>query len=63
MKEKIMAVSIIGMVIGLVVAITGLVYLGKAKGDKESQKIYGIISGIGGLVFVGMLVKLLLEVL
>lgn len=58
-----MAVSIIGMVIGLVVAITGLVYLGKSKGDKESQKIYGIISGIGGLVFVGMLVKLLLEVL
>ncbi|HAX83675.1 MAG TPA: hypothetical protein DCY15_04120 [Ruminococcaceae bacterium] len=60
MEEKVMVVSIIGMVIGILVAIVGIYYLVKEKDDKESKKIYGIISGVGAAVFVGMLIKLIL---
>lgn len=58
-----MAVSIIGMIIGALVVAFGLYYLCKEKQDRESRKIYGIISGIGGVAFVAMLIKLLIEVL
>ena len=55
-----MVISIIGMIIGAMVAAFGLYYLIKEKHDKESCKIYGIISGIGGLVFAFMLLRLIL---
>lgn len=55
-----MVVSIIGMIIGGMVICCGLYYLIKEKNDKESRKIYSIISGIGGIVFISMLVKLIL---
>lgn len=58
-----MIVSIIGMVIGLIVAVVGLYYRAKEKNDTESVKIYGTISIISGIVFVVMLVKLLITVL
>ena len=55
-----MVISIIGMVIGAMIVVCGLYNLFKEKQDKESLKIYGIISGIGGIIFVVMLVKLIL---
>ena len=58
-----MIISIIGMLIGALVAGAGIYYLVKEKKDKESAKIYGIISGVGGVIFIGMLVKLILELL
>ena len=58
-----MIISIIGMLIGALVAGVGVYYLIKQKRDKESEKIYGIISGVGGVIFIGMLVKLILELL
>ncbi len=58
-----MIISIIGMLIGALVAGVGMYYLIKEKRDKESVKIYGIISGVGGVIFIGMLVKLILELL
>lgn len=58
-----MIISIIGMLIGALVAGVGVYYLMKEKRDKESVKIYGIISGVGGVIFIGMLVKLFLELL
>ncbi len=58
-----MIISIIGMLIGALVAGVGVYYLIKEKRDKESVKIYGIISGVGGVIFIGMLVKLILELL
>lgn len=58
-----MIISIIGMLIGALVAGVGVYYLIKEKRDKESVKIYGIISGVGGVIFIGMLVKLFLELL
>ena len=63
MEEKEMIISIIGMLIGALVAGAGIYYLVKEKRDKESVKIYGIISGVGGVIFIGMLVKLILELL
>ena len=58
-----MIISIIGMLIGALVAGVGVYYLIKEKRDKESVKIHGIISGVGGVIFIGMLVKLILELL
>ena len=58
-----MIISIIGMLIGALVAGVAVYYLIKEKRDKESVKIYGIISGVGGVIFIGMLVKLILELL
>ncbi len=58
-----MVISIIGMVIGIIVAIVGCVYLVKEKDDKDSRKIYGTISVIGLAVFVAMLVKLIFEIM
>jgi hypothetical protein len=63
MEEKKMIISIIGMLIGALVAGAGIYYLVKEKQDKESAKIYGIISGVGGVIFIAMLVKLILELL
>ena len=45
-----MIISVIGMLIGALVAGVGVYYLMKEKQDKESVKIYGIISGIGGVI-------------
>ena len=51
-----MAVKIIGALIGALILGAGLFYLVKYKDDSESRKIYGIVSGIGGVIFAVMLV-------
>ena len=56
-----MVIGIIGMLIGLMVAALGIYYLIQEIDDRESQKIYGIISAIGGLVFIAMLLYLILK--
>ena len=56
-----MVIGIIGMLIGLMVAALGIYYLIQEKEDRESQKIYGIISANGGLVFIAMLLYLILK--
>ncbi len=57
-----MVVSIIGAIIGALIAVFGLYYLVKEWKDPESKKIYGIISGIGGVIFIVMVIKLILEI-
>ena len=59
MEEKAMIISIICMIIGALIAITGIYYLVKEKQDKESVKTYGIISVIGCVVFIVSLIILL----
>ena len=49
--EKVMAIGIIGSVIGLAVLITAVVLLVREKNDKESKKIYSVITVIGAIVF------------
>lgn len=58
-----MIISIIGMVIGALIAGAGICYLVKEKQDKESVKIHRIISGVGSVILIAMLIKLILELL
>ena len=58
-----MIVSIVGMLIGAAVAVFGLYYLIRERDDGESRRVYGIISGIGGVVFIGALLKLIFELM
>ncbi len=51
----------IGVVIGALILVAGIYYFVKDRNDLESRKVYSIISGIGGIVFIGMLIKLLTE--
>ena len=62
MEEKIMLISIIGMIIGALVLAAGIYYLVKEKNDPDSKKIYGTISAVGAVIFISMLVKLILSV-
>lgn len=61
MEEKIMIIKIIGTLIGALILGAGIYYLSKEKSDKESRRIYGIVSAAGGLIFVVMLVLTVLE--
>ncbi len=52
MEEKEMIVKILGAVIGLLVLVAGVYYLVKEKNDKDSKKIYSIISIIGAVLLI-----------
>ncbi len=45
-----MLIKIIGLIIGLLVLFAGIYYLVKEKDDRESKKIYSVISLVGALV-------------
>lgn len=45
-----MAVKIIGLIIGVLVLFAGIYYLVKENDDRESKKIYSIVSAVGGIV-------------
>ena len=62
MEEKRMVINIIGTVIVALVLAAGIYYLRKEKDDPESRKIYGIVSAVGGVLFIVMLVRLILAV-
>ena len=50
MEETGMIVKVLGVLIGLLVLGAGVYYLVREKQDPESRKIYGIVSGIGGVI-------------
>ena len=50
MEEKITAVRIIGLIIGILVLGAGIYYLAREKNDPESRKIYTIVSVTGGII-------------
>lgn len=50
MEEKIMAIKIIGIIIGVLVLGAGIYYGAKKKNDPESRKIYTIIGVAGGVI-------------
>lgn len=58
-----MAIKIIGTLIGALILGAGLYYFVKEKSDKESRKIYSIISGIGGVIFITMLTLTILAII
>lgn len=51
-----MLMKIIGTIIGAMLLGAGVYYLVKEKGDAESEKIYGTVSAVGGVLFVVMLI-------
>ncbi|MGL5434422.1 MAG: hypothetical protein ACRDBO_03355 [Lachnospiraceae bacterium] len=51
--------TIIGLLIGISIAIAGGFYLKKEWEDKESRKIYGVFLGIGLAIAVGVVIKIL----
>ncbi|MDO4332663.1 MAG: hypothetical protein Q4C58_08235 [Eubacteriales bacterium] len=58
-----MIFNVIGLAIGVLISGAGIYYLHKEKGDKESRKIYGITAGIGAVITIFIIVKMLLELL
>ena len=56
-----MVIKIIAAVIGALILCAGLYYLIKEKKDPESKKIYGIISAVGGIIFVVGLILTIIE--
>lgn len=55
-----MTFKIIGLIIGVLILAAGLYYLVKEKSDRESKKIYTIISLIGAVVTVVCVLLLVL---
>ena len=54
MEEKEIIITNIGIIIGVLILISGLYYLVKeGKDDAESKKIYTIVSVIGAVIAVG----------
>lgn len=47
-----MVIKIIATSIGALILAAGIYYLVKERHDPESKKIYGIISSIGGVIFI-----------
>ncbi len=56
-----MIIGIIGLIIGILVAVAGIYYLSKEKNDPESKKIYGTITVIGVVVAIVMIIKIVLS--
>lgn len=53
-----MIITIALLVIGIMVLAGGLYYLIKEKQDKESRRIYSVISVIGTVIAIGSVIKL-----
>ena len=53
-------VTIIGLLIGTAVACAGIYYLVKEKNDRESRKIYTIVTCIGIVIILALILKILL---
>ena len=51
--------TIVALVVALAVVCGGLYYLLKEKKDKESRKIYGIVSAIGAVALVAVVIKII----
>lgn len=59
MKEII--ITVLGVLIGVAVLGAGLYYRVKEKNDKESQKIYSVVSVIGAVILIAALAKIIVS--
>ena len=59
MEAENMIGTIVALVVALAVLCGGLYYLAKEKKDKESRKIYGIISTIGAIALIAVVIKII----
>lgn len=53
-------ITVVGLLIGAMILGAGLYFRSKSKGDKESQRIYGITSVIGAAILIGLIIKILI---
>ena len=60
-EEKKMIFNVIGILIGLAILIAGVYYFIKERADRESRKIYAVVSVIGVLILVGMVIKVFVQ--
>lgn len=58
-----MIFNIIGFIFGVLLSGAGIYYLVKERADKESRKIYGIISGVGGVIITVMIVRIIVAMI
>ncbi len=56
-----MIFNVIGILIGLAILIAGVYYFIKERADRESRKIYAVVSVIGVLILVGMVIKVFVQ--
>lgn len=55
-----MSVKIIGLIIGILILVSGIYYLTRESNDPESKKIYTVVSIIGGIIAAVCVITLLL---
>lgn len=56
-----MIFNIIVLLIGAVILGAGVYYLVREKNDRESLKIYSVISGVGAVIVIAMILKIIME--
>ena len=56
-----MIFNIIVLLIGAVILGAGVYYLVREKNDRESLKIYSVISGAGAVIVIAMILKITME--
>ncbi|MCD8357109.1 MAG: hypothetical protein LUE11_11160 [Clostridia bacterium] len=54
-----MIFNVIGLVIGIMVLGASVYYLAKEKDDAESKKIYSITTGVGVVIVLAVIIKIL----
>lgn len=55
-----MTFNIISLLIGLLILIFGIYYFVKEKQDKESRVIYGITIGVGLIIILAIIIRIIL---
>lgn len=54
-----MIFNVIGLVIGIMVLGASVYYLAKEKDDVESKRIYSITAGVGAVIVLAVIIKIL----
>lgn len=49
-----------GLIIGAMILAAGIYYFHKEKNSAESRKIYGVSCGIGAVIIIGIILKIIL---
>lgn len=56
---KALIFTVAGLLIGIALIAGGIYYLLKEKDDKDSVKIYGTFAGIGAVITIGIVIKII----
>ena len=56
-----MIFTCLGIIIAIMIIVFGAYYLVKERNDNESKKIYSVVTGIGFIILIIMIVKLIFQ--